>query len=126
MIRKRYWKEPIGWERARQIARRLECLQHQIQYLDLADIPKWIERAAQARQRNLRCIAKSVRHTAAWQPQTRMTGDMPLKLHDTVNSVGGQATRAEWDEHCLKLEIARYVNCKRACEVWKQPGWVLK
>ena len=35
-----------------------------------------------------------------------MSGDMPLALLDTVNSVLGDEARAEWEDLCLELEVA--------------------
>ena len=43
-----------------------------------------------------------------------MTGDMPLVLLDEVNSVLGEASRAEWEEECLNLEIRKFEIWKRA------------
>ena len=50
----RYWKESVGWPRARPVGRAPDCLNYQLQHLDLARVPAWIEGAAQVRQRNLR------------------------------------------------------------------------
>ena len=49
-----YWKEPLGWPRAKPVGRAPETLNRQIHHLELAQIPCWIEGAAQIRQRNLR------------------------------------------------------------------------
>ena len=51
----RYWREPLGWPRARPVGRAPEILNRQIQHMELAQIPGWIEGAAQIRQRNLQC-----------------------------------------------------------------------
>ena len=65
---------------------------------------------------------------AAWKPQSKMTmsGDMSIVQHDEINSVLGPEARAEWDDQCLKLEIASFHKWKRACELWNQPGWISK
>ena len=55
-----------------------------------------------------------------------MSGDMSIVLHDKINSVLGPQARAEWEEYCLKLEIASFPKWKRACELWSQPGWISK
>ena len=47
-------------------------------------------------------------------------------MHDVVNSVLGPQARAEWEEHCLELEIASFPQWKRACQLWNQPGWISK
>ena len=49
----RYWKEPVGYPRARPIARGKEYLDHQLRHLDCANVPQWIGVAAQIRDRNL-------------------------------------------------------------------------
>ena len=51
----RYWKEPLGWPRAKPVRRAPEILNRQIQHMELAQIPGWIEGAAQIRERNLQC-----------------------------------------------------------------------
>ena len=55
-----------------------------------------------------------------------MSGDMLSVLLDVVNSILGPELRAEWDEECLNLEISNIELWKRACELWKQTGWVSK
>ena len=47
-----------------------------------------------------------------------MSEDMSIVLHDEINSVLGPEARAEWEEHCLELEIAIFPKWKRACELW--------
>ena len=37
-----------------------------------------------------------------------MSGDMPLVLHDIVNSVPGPELRAEWEDECLNLELSNF------------------
>ena len=124
----RYWKEPVGWPRARPVGRSPEILNHQLQHLDFAHVPGWIEAAAQIRQRNLQCRITSFARKSTWQPQGKMTmsGDMSLVMHDVINSVLGPQVPAEWDEHCLELEITSFPQWKRACELWNQPDWVSK
>ena len=53
-----------------------------------------------------------------------MSGDMSIVLHDENNSVLGPEARAEWEGHCLEMEITSFPKWKRACELWNQPGWV--
>ena len=55
-----------------------------------------------------------------------MSGDMSIVLHDKINSVLGSEARAEWEEHCLELEIASFPKWKRACELGSQPSWFSK
>ena len=38
----RYWKEPLGWPRAKPVGRAPELFNRQIQHLELAQIPGWI------------------------------------------------------------------------------------
>ena len=110
--------------RARPVGRSPEFLNHQLQYIDLARVPGWIEAAAQLRQRNLRCRNTPFAQKPAWQSQGKMTmsGDMPLIMHDVINSVLGPQARAEWDDHCQQLEITSFPRWKRACELWNQAG----
>ena len=124
----RYWKEPLGWPRAKPVGRAPEILNRQIQHLELAQIPGWIEGAAQIRQRNLQCRITPFPRRSAWKPQGKMTmsGDMSIVLHDEINSVLGPQARANWEEHCLELEIVSFPKWKRACELWSQPGWISK
>ena len=123
-----YWKEPLGWPRAKPVGRAPEAFNRQIQYMELAQIPNWIEGAAQTRQRNLQSRVTPFPRKAAWRPQAKMTmsGDMSIVQHDEINSVLGSEARAEWEGHCLELEIASFPKWKRACELWSQPGWVSK
>ena len=123
-----YWKEPLGWPRAKPVGRAPETLNRQILHLELAQIPGWIEGAAQIRQRNLRCRITPFPRRSVWRPQGKMTmsGDMSIVLHDEINSVLGSEARAEWEGRCLELEIASFPKWKRACELWNQPGWVSK
>ena len=116
----RYWKEPVGFPRARPIARGHEYLDHQLQQLDFARIHQWIEVAAQVRKRNLSHRMAPVQYEPAQRKMT-MSGDMPV-----VNSVLGPELRAEWDEECLNLEISILEVWKRACGLWKQTGWISK
>ena len=124
----RYWKEPLGWPRAKPVGRAPEIFNRQIQHLELAQIPGWIEGAARIRQRNLQCRITPFPRRSAWKPQGKMTmsGDMSIVLHDENNSVLGPQARAKWEEHCLELEIASFPQWKRACELWSQPGWISK
>ena len=114
-----YWKEPVGSPRARPVGLTPNCLNHQIQHLDLARVPGWIESAAQVQQRNLKCRIAPLNRDPVWQPQGKMTmsGDMQLVMHDVVNSVLGSQARAEWEEQCLDIEIASFPKWKRACEL---------
>ena len=123
-----YWKEPLGWPRAKPIGGALETLNRQIQHLELGQIPGWIEGAAQIRQRNLRCRITPFPRKSVWRPQGKMTmsGDMSIVLHDEINSVLGSEARAEWEGRCLELEIANFPKWKRACELWNYPGWISK
>ena len=107
---------------------RPETLNRQIQHMELAQIPGWIEEAAQIRQRNLLCRITPFPRRSIWRPQGKMTmsGDMSIVLHDEINSVLGSEARAEWEGRCLELEIASFPKWKRACELWNQPGWVSK
>ena len=122
----RYWKEPLGWPRAKPVGRAPEVFNRQIQHLEPAQIPGWIEGAAQIRQRNLQSRITPFPRKSAWKPQRKMTmsGDMSIVQHDEINSVLGSTERARWEEHCLELEIANFPKWKRACELWSQPGWV--
>ena len=92
-----YWKEPLGWPRAKPVGRAPETLKRQIQHLELAQIPGWIEGAAQIRQRNLRCRITPFHRKSVWRPQGKMTmsGDMSIVLYDEINSVLGPEARAE-------------------------------
>ena len=123
-----YWKEPLGWPRAKPVGRAPETFNRQIQHLELAQIPGWIEGATQIRQRNLQCRITPFPRRAAWKPQSKMTmsGDMSFVQHNKINSVLGPEARAEWDDQCLKLEIASFAKWKRTCELWNQPGWISK
>ena len=123
-----YWKESLGWPRAKPVGRAPETFNRQIQHLELAQIPGWIEGAAQIRQRNLRCRITPFPRKSVWRPQGKMTmsGDMSIVLHDEINSVLGPEARAEWEGHCLEMEITSFPKWKRACELWNQPGWVSK
>ena len=109
-IPNRYWKEPVGYPRARRIARGQELLDHQLQHLDFALVPQWIEVAAQVRDRSLSRRMASMQFDPVWRPQSKMTmsGDMPLALLDMVNSVLGAESRAEWEEECLNLEVGQF------------------
>ena len=127
-LQNRYWKEPLGWPRAKPVGRAPEIFNRQIQHLELARIPGWIEGAAQIRQGNLQCRITPFPRRSAWKPQGKMTmsGDMSIVLHDEINSVLGPQARAKWEEYCLELEIASFPKWKRACELWSQPGWIPK
>ena len=94
----RYWKEPVGYPRARPIGPGKQLLNHQLRHLDVANVPKWISVAAQIRNRNLSRRMAPLQYEPVWRPQGRMTmsGDMPLL--DIVNQVLGAEMRAEWDE----------------------------
>ena len=120
----RYWKKPVGYPRARPIARCQELLNHQLRHTDYANVPQWISVAAQVRDRNLSRRMAPIQYEPVWRPQGRMTmsGDMPLTLLDFVNQVLG----AEWDDECLHLEVTNFELCKKACTLWKQSGWVSK
>ena len=78
----RYWKETVGYSRARPIGRGKELVNHQLRHLDVANVPKWISVAAQVRDRNLSRRMAPLQYEPAWRPQERMTmsGDMPLPL----------------------------------------------
>ena len=118
----RYWKEPVGCPRARPIGRDKELLDHQLRYLDVANVPKWISVAAQIRDRSLSRRMTPLQYEPAWRQQGRMTmsGDVPLPLLDMVNQVLGAELRAEWDEVCLNLEVSNFEIWKRACTLWRQ------
>ena len=124
----RYWKEPVGYPRARPVARGKEFLDYQLGYLDHAIVPKWIDVAAHIRNRNLSRRMAPIQYDQVWRPQGRMTmsGDMPLTLLDIVNQVLGVEMRAEWDEECLHLEVSNFESWKKACTLWKQSGWISK
>ena len=123
-----YWKEPLGWPRAKPVGRAPETFNRQIQHLELAQIPGSMEGAAQIRQRNLRCRITPFPQKSVWRLQGKMTmsGDMSIVLHDEINSVLGPEARAEWEGHCLEMEITSFPKWKPACELWNQPGWVSK
>ena len=110
------------------MARAPDCLDYQLQHLDITRVPGWIESAAQVRQRNLKCRIVPLKQNPVWQPQGKMTisGDMQLVMHNVVNSVLGPEARAEWEEHCIEMEIGSFPNWKRACELWNQLNWVSK
>ena len=122
----RYWKEPLGWPRAKPVGRAPEVFNRQIQHLESAQIPGWIEGAAQIRQRNLQSRVIPFPRKSAWKPTGKMTmsGDMSIVQHDEINSVLGSTERARWEEYCLELEIASFPKWKRACELWSQSGWI--
>ena len=122
----RYWKEPLGWPKANPVGRAPEIFNRQIQHLELAQIPGWVEGAAQIRQRNLQCRVTPFPRMSAWKPQGKMTvsGDMSSVHHDESNSVLGSEARAKWEEYCLELKIASFPQWKRACELWSHPGWI--
>ena len=86
---------------------------------------RWIEGAAQIRQRNLQCRVTPFPRKSAWKPQGKMTmsGDMSIVQHDEINSVLGSTERARWEEYCLELEVASFPKWKRACEPL-EPTWV--
>ena len=106
----------MGWPRAKPVGRAPEIFNRQIQHLELAQIPGWIEGAAQIRQRNLQCRVTPFPRKSAWKPQGKMTmsGGMSIVQHDEINSVLGSAVRARWEEYCLELEIASFPKWKRA------------
>ena len=122
----RYWKEPLGWPRAKPVGRAHEIFNRQIQHLEPAQIPGWIEGAAQIRQRNLQCRVIPFPRKSAWKPQGKMamSGDMSIVQHDEINSVLGSTERARWEEFCLEMEVASFPKWKRACELWSQPGLI--
>ena len=122
----RYWKEPLGWPRAKPVGRAPEVFNRQIQHLESTQIPGWIEGAAQIRQRNLQSRVIPFPRKSAWKPTGKMTmsGDMSIVQHDEINSVLGSTERARWEEYCLELEIASFPKWKRACELWSQSGWI--
>ena len=105
-----YWKEPVGYPRARPIARGQELLNHQLRHTDCANVPQWISVAAQVRDRNLSRRMAPIQYEPVWRPQGRMTmsEDMPLTLLDIVNQVLGAEIRAEWDDECLHLEVTNF------------------
>ena len=78
----RYWKEPVGYPRARPIGRGKELLDHQLRHLDFANVPEWISVAAQIRDRNLSRRMAPLQYEHAWRPQGRMimSGDMPTTV----------------------------------------------
>ena len=116
-IPNRYLKEPLGYYRARPIARGQENSDHQLQHLDFARIQKRIEVAAQVRRRNLSRRMVPLQYEPARHRQGKMTmsGELPLVLLEIVNSVLGLELRAEWDDECLNLEINNFEIWKRAC-----------
>ena len=122
----RYWKEPLGWPRVKPVGRAPEVFNRQIQHLESAQIPGWIEGAAQIRQRNLQSRVTPFPRKSAWKPTGKMTmsGDMSIVQHDEINSVLGSTERARWEEYCLELEITSFPKWKRACELWNQSGWI--
>ena len=124
----RYWKEPVGYPRARPIARGQELLNHQLRHTDYANVPQWISVAAQVRDRNLSRRMAPIQYEPVWRPQGRMTmsGDMPLTLSDIVNQVLGAEMRAEWNDECLHLEVTNFEMWKNACTLWKQSRWISK
>ena len=124
----RYWKEPVGYPRARPIARGQELLDHQLRHTDCANVPQWLSVAAQMRDRNLSRRMAPIQYEPVWRPQGRMTmsGDTPLTLLDIVNQVLGAEMRAEWDDECLHLEVTNFETWKKACALWKQSGWISK
>ena len=67
----RYCKEPLGWPRAKPVGRAPETFNRKIQHLELAQIPGWIEGAAQIRQRNLQCRVTPFPRKSAWKPQRK-------------------------------------------------------
>ena len=125
-VANRYWNEPVGYPRARPLARGQEHLDHQFQHLDFARVPEWIEVAAQKRDRNLYRCMPLLQYDPVWNQQGKMTmtGDVPLVLLDMVNSVLGGESRAEWEEESLNLDVCNNEAWKRACGLGKQTGWV--
>ena len=69
----RYWKEPVGYPRARPIGHGKELLDHQLRHLDIANVPKWINVAAQIHDRNQSRRMAPLQYEPAWRPQGRMT-----------------------------------------------------
>ena len=124
----RYCKEPIGYYRARPLARGQEYLDHQLQCLDFARVQQWIEAAAQVGQSNLSRRLAPVRYEPVWKSQGKMnmSRDMSLALHDNVNIVLGPDLPAEWEDYRFNMEIAGFDDWKRACELWRQQGRVSK
>ena len=113
----RYLKEPVGYPRARPIARGQELLNHQLRHTDYANVPQWISVAAQVRDRNLSRRMAPIQYELVWRPQGRMkmSGDMPLTLLDIVNQMLGAEMLAEWDDECLHLEVTNFEMWKKAC-----------
>ena len=124
----RYWKEHVGYPRARPTARGKEYLDHQLRYLDCANVPRWISVEEQIRDSDLSRRMAPLQFEPAWRPQGRMTlsGDMPLSLLGLVNQVLGEEMRAECDEECPNLEVRNFEMWKRACALWRQTGWESK
>ena len=93
----RYWKEPLGWPKAKPFGRAPEFFNRQIQHLESVQIPGWVEGAAQIRQRNLQCRITPFPRRFAWKPQgkTTISGDMSIVLHDEINSVLGPQAPAK-------------------------------
>ena len=76
----RYWKEPLGWPRAKPVRRAPEIFNRQIQHLELVQIPGWIESAAQIRQRNLQCRITPFPRRSAWKPQETCRSCCTMKI----------------------------------------------
>ena len=114
----------MGYPRARPIGRGKELLNHQLRHLDVANVPKWNNVAAQVRDLNLSRRMTPLHYEPAWRPQGRMnmSGDIALTLLDIVNQVLGAEMRAEWDEESLTLEVSNFDTWKQACALWKQAG----
>ena len=70
-------------------------LQHQLQHLDLAKVPTWIEGGAQVRQRNLKW---RIIPTKQPQGKMKMSVDMSLPMQDVINAVLGAQAPADWEE----------------------------
>ena len=121
----RYWKEPLSWPRAKPVGRAPEIFNRQIQHLELAQIPGWIEGAAQIRQQKLQCRVTPFSRKSAWKPQGKMTmsGDMSIVQHDEINSVLGSTERAKWEEYCLELEVASFPKFEKSLRAL-EPAWL--
>ena len=111
----------MGWARARPVGRAPDCLHHQLQHLDLARVPSWIEGAAQVRQRVLRGRIIPFRRDAVWPPQGKMTmsGDMPIVMHNVVNTVLGAQAAPNWKNSTWKWTLQDSPSGEASLSLWR-------
>ena len=88
----RYWKESVGWPRARPVGLAPDCLNYQLQHLVLARVPglKVLHKCA---KETSDILSRRIR-----EGKMTMSGDMLFVMHDAFNFVQCLQARAESEE----------------------------